>query len=62
MLRKQPLDPAPGLLINDGIVKTIVGLAFVGQPPNVDRVRQDHVEMAPTDQPAAYGLARPVGP
>ena len=62
MLGKQKLDPVPCLLINDRIVKTIVGLALVGQPPEVDRVRQDLVEMAPTDQPAAYGLARPVGP
>jgi hypothetical protein len=48
MLRKQKLDPVPCLLINDGIVKTIVGLALVGQPPKVDGVRQDRVEMAPT--------------
>jgi hypothetical protein len=39
MLRKQKLDPVPCLLINDGIVKTIVGLALVCQPPKVDRVR-----------------------
>ncbi len=44
MLRKQPLDPVPCLLINDGIVKTIVGLAFVGQPADVDRVREDLVD------------------
>ena len=61
MFRKQKLNPVPRLLINDWIVKTIVNLALVGQPPKVDRVRQDLVEMAPTDQPAAYGLARPVG-
>src|ERR1700734_2723488 len=62
MLRKQKLDPVPCLLIDDRIVKTSVGLALVCQPPKVDRVRQDLVEMAPTDQPAAYGLACPVGP
>ena len=39
MLRKQKLDPVPCLLIDDGIVKTIVGLALVCQPPEVDRVR-----------------------
>jgi hypothetical protein len=39
MLSKQKLDPIPCLLINDPIVKTIVGLALVGQPPKVDRVR-----------------------
>ena len=33
MLRKQKLHSVPCLLINDGIVKTIVGLALVGQPP-----------------------------
>jgi hypothetical protein len=32
-------------------MKTIVGLALVGQPPTVNGIR-----------PAAYGLARPVGP
>src|SRR3984957_5465112 len=62
MLRKQPLDPVPCLLINDRIVKTIVGLTLVCEPPKVDGVRQDLVEMAATDQPAAYGFARPVGP
>jgi hypothetical protein len=62
MLGKQKLDPVPCLLINDRIVDAFVDLALVGQPPKVDRVRQDLVEMAPTDQPAAYGLARPVGP
>ncbi len=30
--------PVPCLLSDDGIVKTIVGLALVGQPPKVDRV------------------------
>src|ERR1700747_324730 len=60
MLRKQKLDPVPCLPINDRIVKTI--MALVGQPPNVDRVRQDLVEMAPADQPTAYDLARPVNP
>ena len=36
MLRKQKLDPVPCLLINDRIVKTIVNLALVCQPPKVD--------------------------
>ena len=62
MLGEQKLDPVPCFPINDGIVKTIVNLALVGQPPKVDRVRQDLIEMAPTDEPAAYGLALPVGP
>jgi hypothetical protein len=39
MFREQPLDLVPCLLINDRIVKTIVGLALVGQPSKVDRVR-----------------------
>src|SRR5271157_312737 len=62
MLRKQKLDPVPCLAIDDRIVKTSVNLALVGQPPEINRVRQDLVQMASAAEPAASGLACPVHP
>ena len=58
MLREQGLDLAPGLVIDDRVVKAVVHSTLVGQPPDVNRVRQDLVEMPPADEPAAVGLAR----
>ena len=60
MLREQGLDLVPGLAIDDRGVKAVVDLTLVGQPPDVDRVRQDLVEMTPAEEAAASRLARPV--
>ena len=59
VLGKQQLDAIPCLLINDGIVKTIMDLAFVCEASKVNRVRQDLVEMAPADEPPPMVLPVP---
>jgi hypothetical protein len=56
MLARQALDPIPGLPIDDRIMKAFIGMTLVSQPPRVDRVRQDLVQMPSADQPAAYAL------
>src|SRR5277367_1806808 len=61
MLLEQGLDLAPGLAIYDRVVKAVMHPILVGQPPDIDRVRQDLVEMPPADEPAPGGLASPIG-
>ena len=59
MLGQQALDPVPGLLIDDRVMKAFMDLSLVGEPPDVDRVRQDLVEVSSADQPAAFVLPLP---
>src|SRR5277367_4654523 len=61
MLLEQGLDLAPGLAIHDRGVKAVMHPTLVGQPPDIDRVRQDLIEMTAADEPAAGGLASPIG-
>jgi hypothetical protein len=49
MLGKLALDLAPALVIDDWGMKAFMDLVLVGQPTDVDRVRQDLVEMASAD-------------
>ena len=49
MLGKLALDLAPALAIDDWGMKPFMDLVLVGQPADVDRLRQDLVEMASTD-------------
>src|ERR1700688_2862161 len=62
MLGKPALDPVPALLIDDRTVKAFMDLVLVGQPTDVDRVRQDLVQMPSADQPASSRLALAIGP
>ena len=61
MLREQALDFVPGLMIDNRVMKPFMNLALVGQPAEVNRVRQDLVEVPSADQPAACHLAPAVG-
>src|SRR5437764_1049641 len=50
----QPLlDRLPGFQIDDRRVQSIVDLSLMAQSPNVDRVRQDPIEMAARQWPSA---------
>src|ERR1700675_3631738 len=62
MLGKPALDPVPALVIDDRVMKAFMDLVLVGEPTNVDRVRQDLVEMPSADQPAPCDLASAIGP
>src|SRR5450432_2626890 len=53
-------DPIPGRLIDDRGVKPLMNLPLVAKPTDIDRVRQDLVEMAPADETPAGPLAGPV--
>ena len=61
MRGKPALDPVPALVINDRGMKAFVDFVLVGQPTDVDGVRQDLVEMPSADQPASGHLAPAVG-
>src|ERR1700692_198108 len=56
------LDPLPNLNVHDPWMKAVMGLPFVAQPSDIDRVRQDPVEMASRDQYAAGRPATPAHP
>ena len=64
-LALQPLlDLVPCLNVHDRRMKAIVDLPFVVQPTDIDRIRQDPVEVASRDRSAAgpsAGCARPNG-
>ena len=60
MFSEQVLNPVPSIRIDDRGVKAVVHSTFVCQLPDVDWVRQDLIEMAAADEPAAGGLSRPV--
>src|SRR5579863_4004347 len=46
-LRSQPLlDRRPDIAIDDGRMQSLVDLSFMAEPADVDRVRQNPVEMA----------------
>ena len=53
------LDPVPGLQVDDRRMKAVVDLPFMAQPSDIDRVRQDPVEVAPGHQVAAAPFAGP---
>ncbi len=55
------MDSVPGLVIDNRIMKAFMDLALVGQPPKINRVRQDLVEVPSADQPAARSVAPAVG-
>jgi hypothetical protein len=61
MLGKLTLDPVPALVIDDRGMKAFMDLILVGQPTDVDRVRQDLIEMPSADQPASGRLAPAIG-
>src|SRR5271170_6332140 len=50
------LDPPPDLTVHDPRMKAVMGLSFVAQPSDIDRVRQDPVEVTSRDQ---YAAGRP---
>jgi hypothetical protein len=62
VLGKQQLDTIPNLLIDDRIMQAFVNLALVGQPPEVNRIRQDLVEMPTADEAGARDLAISITP
>jgi hypothetical protein len=47
------LDPLPDLNVHDRWVKAVVDLPFVAQPSDIDRVRQDPIEVTARHQVAA---------
>src|SRR5208337_2243189 len=61
MLREHPLDFVPGLMIDNRVMKAFMNLALVGQPAEVNRVRQDLIKVPSADQPAAGGFPTAVG-
>ena len=60
MVCKQKLDPLPRLPIDDRTVKALVSLALVSQPPEIDRVRQDLVDVAAAERTSALWPARAI--
>src|SRR6202042_850080 len=61
MLGKPASDPVPALVIDDRGMKAFMDLVLVSQPTDVDRVRQDLVEMPSADQAASGCLALAIG-
>src|SRR5271166_5860914 len=53
------LDPVPGLRVDDRRMESVVDLPFVTQPSDIDRVRQNPVEMASRDRGPAGPSASP---
>ena len=56
------LDLVPGFQVDDRRMKAIVDLPFVAQPSDIDRVRQDPVEVTPGHQGATAPSAAPAHP
>ena len=52
----------PGFQVDDRRMKAIVDLPFVAQPSDIDRVRQDPVEVTPGHQGATAPSAAPAHP
>src|SRR3984957_17159314 len=50
------LDLLPDLTVHDRRMKAVVDLPFVAQPSDIDRVRQQPIEMATREQ---YAAGRP---
>jgi hypothetical protein len=53
LLRKPTLDAIPRLKVDDRAVQAVVGLPLVAKPSDIDRVREDPVDVASGDQAAA---------
>ena len=56
------LDPVPRFRVDDRRMKAVVDLPFVPQPSEIDRVREDPIEVTPRHQSASGSsacLARP---
>jgi hypothetical protein len=58
LLHKPTLDAIPRLKIDDRAVQAVVDPRLVAKPSDIDRVREDPVDVASTDQAAAR---RPTG-
>ena len=56
------LDAIPSRWVDDRSLQSFVNLLLVAEPSSIDRVREDLVEMPPTDEAASCALALPVGP
>ena len=52
MRGEKAMNSAPGLVIDDRVMKAFMDLALMGQPPKVDRVREDLVEVPPLTAPS----------
>jgi hypothetical protein len=61
LLRKLALDTIPGLLIDDRDMQAVVDQPLVAKLPDIDRVGEDPIDVAPRDQ-AAYRSARSGNP
>src|ERR1700733_2371935 len=48
------LDPIPDLSVDDRSVQTVVDLALVAKSSNIDRVREEPVDVATREKAAAY--------
>src|SRR5215208_7518861 len=60
MRRELGLCAFPGRLLKDRGMLGIIGLLLVRQPPDVDRVGQDLVEVAPAERLAAAAPTRSI--
>src|SRR5829696_248745 len=58
--RELSLCAVPGRLLHDRGMLAIIGLPPVRQPPDVDRVDQDLVEVAPAERLAAAASTRSI--
>ena len=58
LLRKPTLDAIPRLKVDDRAVQAVVDLPLVAKPSDIDRVREDPVDVASRDQAAARRSAR----
>ena len=58
LLRKPTLDAVPDLLFDNCWVQAVVDLPIVAKPSDIDRVREDPVDVATRDQAAARRFAR----
>jgi hypothetical protein len=56
------LDPVPRFGVDDRRMKAVVALPFVPQPSDIDRVREDPIEVTPRHQSASGSSACPAHP
>ena len=58
LLRKPTLDALPCLKVDDRAVQAVVDLPLVAKPSDIDRVREDPVDVATRHKAAARRFAR----
>ena len=58
LIHKPALDAIPRLKVDDRAVQAVVDLPLVAKPSDIDRVREDPVDVASRDQAAARRFAR----